>query len=83
MVSAYNSDGAYSVGVGQLVREQISIWFVIDNTAKAADWTLSNLQVRAACGWGSTTTSFLNEIPESIEIANGSLSFCALMRDAE
>lgn len=82
MVSAYNPEPVYSFHLGQLVREQISIWFVIDKTALTADWTLSNLQVRAACGWGATSSAYLNETPESIEIANGSLSFCALMRDA-
>lgn len=80
MVSAYNPQPMYPL-LPQTVREHISIWFIIDTTDLSEPWFLHNIQVRAACGIGSSG-AILNAQPDSIEIQNGRLSFCALMRDA-
>jgi len=76
MVSGNLADAA---GVfGDNVQENVSIWFIIDQTALSSNWDLESIIVRSACGWGLGGSAYK---PVSIVISHLQLSFCAFHRD--
>jgi len=77
MVTACLADANGVFGDG--VNENVSIWFIIDQTALSSNWDLEEIIVRGACGWGLGPAA---NKPVSIVISKMQLSFCAFYRDA-